>query len=294
MYDKNQQEEVAEMLIKALEHGTAPWLRPWAPSPFGLRNGVTGHEYRGINIVMLSLHLFEDQRYCSFRQAQEKGWKVKKGSKSARIKYAAKVIKTKADLPEDSEDTETFFINKWFHVFNFEQIEGVPPLEYTAEEKSFDPLPKCEEVLKNMDIELREMKYSDKAFYEPLEDRICLPDRHHFISEIDFYKTAFHEMGHATGAKHRLNREILRCFNRENYAFEELVAEITSFLVGRVLGCGSDPSTNNISYLQSWIEALKNDHSYIFKACRLADQAMHWILYPQERNGLKTQGKQYF
>jgi antirestriction protein ArdC len=49
------------------------------------------------------------------------------------------------------------------------------------------------------------------------------------------------------------------------------------------VGCGSNPSQNDISYLQNWIECLENDSSYIFKACRLADKAMNWILHPEGR-----------
>ncbi|MDR0428220.1 MAG: hypothetical protein LBH12_06410, partial [Dysgonamonadaceae bacterium] len=83
----------------------------------------------------------------------------------------------------------------------------------------------------------------------------------------------------------------MNSFGSKEYAFEELTAEITSFFVGRVAGCGSDPSPNNISYLQSWIEHLENDRNYIFKACRLADMAMRWILYPEEREGLRYREK---
>jgi antirestriction protein ArdC len=289
MSQKNQLEDVAKMLIEAMEQSAAPWMKPWAASPFCLHNGVTGHVYSGVNILMLALHLFSDPRYCTFKQAKENGWMVKKGSTSSIVKYAAKVTRSeKADSEgQENEEAKTFFLNKWFHVFNFEQIDGAPLLESSEEEKAFNPLPRCEEVLKYADVKIQESKSSDQAFYRGSEDCVYLPDRYRFSSEIDFYRIAFHEMGHATGAKHRLNRENALNSQLKDYAFEELVAEITSFLVGRIVGCGSDPSSNNVSYLNSWIEALKNDHNYIFKACRLADCAMRWILYPEERENSK-------
>ena len=84
-------------------------------------------------------------------------------------------------------------------------------------------------------------------------------------------------MAHATGAKHRLNRSLI-ARDKKSYAFEELVAEITSFLVGRALGCGSEPRAESLSYVSGWIEQAKEDKSVIFKACRLAEKACDWIL----------------
>ncbi|MDR2107086.1 MAG: ssDNA-binding domain-containing protein [Holosporaceae bacterium] len=275
MSNNKQQKEAAKMLIEAMKAGTAPWLRPWSASNFPLCNGVTGHEYRGINLIALLICPFDDPRYCTFSQATEKGWKIKKESKSSIVRYLAKVT-PKAEN-DATDEKKTFFINKWFRVFNFDQIEGAPALKYEARE--FNPIEKCEEILKNSDMELKEAIHSDEAFYDKEKDLIVLPDRSRFASEIDFYKIALHEMGHATGAKHRLNREMMNFFGSKGYAFEELVAEIISFFVGRVAGCGSKPSPNSISYLQNWIEALENDHNYIFKACRLANNAMSWILY---------------
>ena len=240
--------------------------------------------------MTLSLNTSDDPRYCTFNQAKEKGWKIKKGAKSSIVQYSATVIKEKETDPEnEKKKAEKFFVKKWFHVFNFEQIEGAPALE---REETFNPLPQCEEVLNNSDVELRESKLSDAAFYRLSEDCVYVPERSRFKSEIDFYKVVFHELGHATKAKNRLNRETSNGFGSESYALEELVAEIASFLVGRAVGCGSDPSSNNVSYLNGWLEALKRDYNYIFKAARLADQASRWILYTNERESLRNRAKE--
>ena len=89
-------------------------------------------------------------------------------------------------------------------------------------------------------------------------------------------------MAHATGAVHRLNRSF-GDFASKTYAFEELVAEITSFLVGRTVGCGSEPRKESVSYVASWIEQIKTDKNCIFKACKLAEKACEWILNPDSR-----------
>jgi antirestriction protein ArdC len=90
MKAKTYYEEVAETFIKALEQNTAPWQKPWkAGAGVGEEyNAKTGIEYKGINQLMLSLNNptgGEDPRWMTFKQAQEEGYKVKKGAKGVQI-----------------------------------------------------------------------------------------------------------------------------------------------------------------------------------------------------------------
>ena len=66
------------------------------------------------------------------------------------------------------------------------------------------------------------------AFYRPSTDDIHLPRPESFYSSAEFNGTALHELAHSTGHPTRLNRDIKNLFGSENYAFEELVAEMTS------------------------------------------------------------------
>jgi hypothetical protein len=54
-------------------------MKPWKPSPYCLRNGVAGHEYRGINLLIISLGLFDDPRYCTFFSGSGEGMENQKG-----------------------------------------------------------------------------------------------------------------------------------------------------------------------------------------------------------------------
>jgi antirestriction protein ArdC len=47
-----------------------------------------------------------------------------------------------------------------------------------------------------------------------------------FKSAATFYATAFHELGHATGHKSRLDRDLRSRFGEKAYAAEELIAEL--------------------------------------------------------------------
>ena len=75
-------QEVTDKIIAALEAGTRHWQRPWDPEkasgpamPF---NAAIGHRYRGINTLLLGMSPFAfmsgDPRWCSYKQAAEKGW----------------------------------------------------------------------------------------------------------------------------------------------------------------------------------------------------------------------------
>ena len=275
---KDFKDEIAEKFIQAMEEGTAPWQKAWSGSQYTLRNGITGHEYSGLNVLRLCLNTYEDPRYCTFKQAKDKGWKIKKGSHGYIIRHVCFIEKTDEN-GEVLEGEKPIFCEKFFRVFNFEQVEGTPEFEEKEENlKKFEIIPACENVLKNAEILVKEDKKSNQAFYDVRRDSITVPNRERFVDELSFYRTVFHEIAHATGAETRLNRNF-------SYAHEELIAEISSFLIGRELGCGSEPSPSSLSYVASWIQALKNDKQYIFSAVREAKKATKWVLYPESRKG---------
>ena len=81
----------------------------------------------------------------------------------------------------------------------------------------------------------------DQAFYVPSEDFIRIPQAADFTDTINWYRTAFHELGHWTGHPSRLARDLEHPFGSEAYAKEELRAEIASMIMGDELGIGHDP-----------------------------------------------------
>jgi len=76
---------------------------------------------------------------------------------------------------------------------------------------------------------------------------------------------AFHELGHWTGHKSRLDRDLKNRFGSRNYAAEELIAElVAAFLCAEF---GFDGDVRNAGYIASWIELLKADKWAFFTAC---------------------------
>ena len=85
----------------------------------------------------------------------------------------------------------------------------------------------------------------------------------------------FHELGHATGAKHRLDRDLSGRFGTHKYAAEELVAEMCSAFLCASLGVEGE--LRHAGYLQNWLELLKQDDHAIFTAASKAQQAADYI-----------------
>ena len=90
-------------------------------------------------------------------------------------------------------------------------------------------------------------------------------------------------MTHSTGHPSALARELDTRFGSPSYAEEELVAELGSLFLSADLGIQSTDLEgefyeNHVSYLQSWMNALENDPSYLFKAASKADHADTFIM----------------
>lgn len=83
---------------------------------------------------------------------------------------------------------------------------------------------------------------------------------------------------HATGHIDRLARPSLISTKREDYAREELVAELGAAFVSATIGIKLHDREDHAAYLASWLQALRNDKRCIFTAARLAQDAADWLL----------------
>jgi phage/plasmid primase-like uncharacterized protein len=117
---------------------------------------------------------------------------------------------------------------------------------------------------------------SDRAFYRGRTDTIHMPPRENFEDAEKYYGTALHELGHWTKHPERLNREG-GPFGSAQYAREELRAEIASWMLAQDTGIPHDPG-QHAAYVQSWIEAVKEDPFEIQRACRDAEQIRDYLL----------------
>ena len=156
-------------------------------------------------------------------------------------------------------------------VFNGQQLEGLTPYVQDSTETNVPAgCDKAERILRESGADIRHG--GDEAFYVPSRDFIKLPVIENFKTSADYYATALHELSHWTGHKSRLNRESEyeenHAFDSQKYAFEELVAEISSMFVSSETGIDQSKEhfDDHASYVGGWLEVIKEDKDALFKA----------------------------
>jgi antirestriction protein ArdC len=116
----------------------------------------------------------------------------------------------------------------------------------------------------------------NRAFYCPSEDYVAVPPQPAFRAQIDYYRTALHELGHWTGHPSRLARDFSGRFGTPAYAREELTAELASAYLCASLSI--QPTVRHADYIGSWLEVLKGDERAIFRAAARASRAADFLL----------------
>lgn len=103
----------------------------------------------------------------------------------------------------------------------------------------------------------------DHAYYSVSKDHIVVPTKEQFVDGESFYGTLLHEMTHSTGAASRLGRLKACTFGDENYAREELVAELGSALICQQNGIQKHVKGDSAAYLKSWLGSLEESPDFI-------------------------------
>ncbi len=278
-------QEVTNRIVAALEAGAPPWRRPWNPdiaAPTGPLNAVSGHRYRGINVLLLGSHPLAwetgDPRFCSYKQAADKGWQVRKGEKASTVLFFKRLeVPTDSKASTDDEDaTKTVAMLRSYPVFHASQIDGIPPyVPPTTEEAPWRRPEAADIILKNSGVSVR--TGGDRAFYSPSTDHVQLPPDAAFSNREAWATTALHELGHATGHPSRLDRDLRNRFGSAAYAMEELRAELASAFMAAELGIPSELS-GHASYVESWLSVLKQDKREILRAAADAQRIADWCL----------------
>jgi antirestriction protein ArdC len=284
-YHRDYRQEATNRLIERLELGIAPWQKPWDGSMGMPYNPTSGRKYRGSNVLQLLVASmdrgYEDPRWCSYKQAQNENWQVRRGERGVPIEYFEIKPGEPAKEGEDpAEAVQRRLIHKVYTVFNAEQIHDIPPLE-RKEREPVEIIQAGEAILKNSGAKIRHHRL-DSASYSKRTDTIHLPKREMFKDPAGYYGTALHELLHWSGHESRLDRPTLvnsKGYNPrdEDYAREELAAEIGSFFLALERGIPNNPE-RHAAYVDSWLNALRRDKHEIFRAAGAASKAADYIL----------------
>jgi len=297
VYDR-QAQSLADFFIKGLEDGTSRWLRPWNPQqdsalPDRPYNPTTGKPYRGGNaMTLMAAHDalvsagkcadIEDQRWLTYKQALAVGAQVRKGEKGVMCVTWKELEDDKRERQGEGvepSDERKRMVALGFFVFHASQIDGLP------ERPQREPaLPMSERVAAVHRIAEEQgvpvVHRGSQAYYMPAADIIHMPARETFISEDAYAAVLLHELGHATGHESRLNRTFSFDRKGEEYAREELRAEMSSHLASQRLGLAFDPGSH-VAYVNSWVKLLKDDPREILRAAGDAERIVTFLKVPE-------------
>lgn len=280
---------ITDSIIEQLSKKNLSWLKDWSLG-FGC-NYITRKPYSGINALLINISLtnkgYKNNEWLTFKQIQSLGAKLNKGAKATHIiffqikescsckKSGCQMWRNKllSDELKLKHYRKAVPILRYYNVFNIDDTD----LESKAEKKVVLPIKEVENVLSNY-WDLTKITLGNPS-YNPERDSIAMPDLADFKEREGYYGALTHELVHSTGHKTRLNRKGITevSIGRDStYAYEELVAELGSAFLCATLGI--EKSIENTSaYIQSWLKALKNDNTFIFKASAEARKGQEYI-----------------
>jgi antirestriction protein ArdC len=295
---------VTARIVQALEADLLPWRRPWRAAGGGSQPGrhsnvASRKAYQGVNPLLLELHALRlgllSRWWGTFNQWHDLGCRVRKrppgveqGCWGARIVFWKPIAKPVIDHETgDKEDEERFFVLKTFTVFSADQVEGEAATGFQVHDDEGQPdaqpdFAPAEELVAATGADIR--FGGDRAYYaRPLPngsfphhasgDFIVLPPRATFSPPGAYYETAIHELAHWSEARTGWDDRA------QGYALGELAAEIASCYVATELGVPQGEGLgNHAAYLRSWLDAMKGDRNYIFKAAKQASKATDYLL----------------
>lgn len=283
---KDVYQSVTNTIITALEAGTPPWVHPWNHGAGDMlpANLASGRRYRGINVLLLNLKTMQcgyaANRWLTYNQARTLGASVRKGEHGTEVVLFKMLELDPADhqpqAAANDEGRRVIPLIRSFVVFNAAQIDGLPD-GLLPEAKAPTAWESCEAAEAILTTSGAAIAHGGaRAFYSPSMDMIQLPERSQFVSPTAYYQVALHELTHWSGAETRCNRPLLGRQHIESYAFEELVAELgAAFLSDH---CGLPGVLQHASYIEHWLQALRNDKKLIFSAASLAQKAADYLL----------------
>lgn len=301
--------QVADSLVRQMESGTAPWTEAWGPGRLRLPYNIkSGKSYRGGNSVWLASTAkrrdFSDARWGTYKQIKELGGQVRRGQKGCPILFwqfqTSKLARDRDGAPVLDDKGNPVYVTEplssprcfRYTVFNAQQCKGLPPEPSRPPAVSWQNHEEAERLIRRTGVAIDHTS-EQRAYFDLQRDRIIMPHREQFQDGPSYYQSLLHEMAHWTGHPDRLNRRTLvqgiaHGYNSDDYAREELRAEISSMMTGDRLNVGHDPS-RIAAYVKAWVNQLEKDPREIYRASKDAQEISDYLL---ARGRWRDQGQQ--
>lgn len=272
------QRVVDGIVDRALTENRLPWHRPWEQCQLGMsKNLKTGTVYSGVNVFSL-MHETRSAYFLTYRQAQELGGQVRKGSKGSPIVWFSRIVDKRASTDDEKKFRGCFKPSTVFSIADIDGIDQPADETSTVTIKPHERIDRAEQIVNGWQDCPTIHDDPAQAFYRPSTDSVHMPVIGQFDTAEEYYSTLFHELVHSTGAKHRLDRDLSGGMKTTSYSREELVAELGACILRA--HCQIDAPNvddNSVAYLQSWASKLKDQPQMFSYAAGRATAAAELI-----------------
>lgn len=274
-------ERITADILAAIERGAGNWRMPWhhdgSPAARPV-NAATGIPYRGLNILALWAAA-EEAGYAhglwgTYRCWAKLGAQVRKGERATLAVFWKRTEAGEEDGDDGAASKRARMFARGFSLFNIAQVDdySAPEVQQLAESER---IAHAEAFIAALKVPI--VVGGDMAYYQPSTDTVHLPPFERFRDAVAHASVSVHEHAHASGAPHRLDRDLTGRFGSFSYSMEEAVAELTASFILADLGLAHEPRPDHAAYIASWMEVLKSDPRAIFTAASKAQQAADWM-----------------
>jgi antirestriction protein ArdC len=276
---------VTTQIIAAIEAGAGEYRMPWHHNGSAITtpvNVTSRRAYRGVNVIALwaAAHAagYPAGIWGTYRQWHELSAQVRKGERGHMVVFW-KMTNRESDTDRqdgdgDRDEPARRMFARGYTVFNCAQVDGYAPPEMPMLPE-IDRIEHAERFCSALGIDI--WHGGSQACYIPSKDRVQMPEFARFRDAIAYYSILLHECGHASGAKHRLDRDLTGRFGSAAYAMEECTVELLSAMICADLNLSVEPRPDHARYIASWIEVLRSDQRAIFTAASKAQQIADWM-----------------
>jgi len=278
-------ERFTSQIIAAIEAGAGEYRMPWHHDGSAITtpvNVASRKAYRGINVIALWAAVqaagYPAGVWATYRQWQALGAQVRKGERGHLVvfwKISGRNSEADAeDGDEDRDEPAQRMFARGYTVFNCAQVDGYTPPEMPVLPEA-ERIERAERFCAALGIDIRHG--GSRACYIPARDHVQMPDFACFRDAVAYYAVLLHECGHASGARHRLDRDLSGRFGSAAYAMEECTVELLSAMICADLNLSVEPRPDHARYIASWLEVLRSDKRAIFAAASKAQQIADWM-----------------
>lgn len=282
-----------EVLLKNLDELTEHWQTVYSFRDYtNAFNVSTGNAYHGMNSLLLTFLGLNNgfkaiNGWATFKQIKTLNGSVKSGAKGVPVTCKPIINEIKDEdgnvVLDEEGNPKTYKYFPHSIVFNVDDMVNIDLSKYDNSKNKVEHT--VEDItLYNKVIEQAKKKgiaivnkEQDIAYYSPRENVVNIP--HIEWLKSNGYATLLHELIHATGHESRLDRKKGNTFGSDDYAYEELIAEIGSIICCQHLKQDFHFDKNSIAYVKGWLNKCHKDKkdNLIINAINDAVDAVEWL-----------------